>query len=92
MATTTFEAKVEILGELWIDYRLDEGFKSFFEYNDLGCPLAYAFSSGIISDQPEAKKMVEESFDLLLGSLGLDDDIGFVSLTELFDFLDPEVQ
>jgi len=83
--TTTFSNKCEILGELWMDYREDEEFQDFVEYNDLGLPLAYMVASGIIATPTEkAEDIVNETFDLFLGSMSIK-DIGFETLPDVFD-------
>jgi hypothetical protein len=88
MAQTTFSDKAQILSELWMDYRLDPDFKDFVEYNDLGLPLAYAIANGIVQSNEIADRFVEETFDLLLSGLGIE-DTGFESLLDLLD-IEPE--
>jgi hypothetical protein len=80
--TTDFRIKTEILADLWMDYRDDEEFKSYVEYNDLGLPLAYAISNGIVEASPMAEQFLNESFRLLLASLGIEDE-GFDNLTDV---------
>jgi hypothetical protein len=80
---TPFETQTQILADLWMDYRGDEEFQDFLEYNDLGLPLAYAISSGIVESSPLAKQYIEESFDLLLAGLKIEEDTGFDSLEDL---------
>jgi hypothetical protein len=72
--TTPFSSKCEILGELWLKYRSEEEFEDFLEYNDLGLPIAYAIANDIVKPLDLAKSFVEETFDLLLVSLGIEDD------------------
>lgn len=84
MAQTTFSDKCNILAELWMDYRGDEEFKDFIEYNDLGLPLAYAISNSIVESNSIADKFIDETFDLLLSGLGVEDE-GFESLSDLLD-------
>ena len=79
---TTYEAKCEILGELWIQYKHDEEFEDFIEYNDLGLPLAYAISGGIVHSTPIAENFIEETFELLLSGLEMEDE-GFDSLEDI---------
>ena len=81
---TDFRTKVEILAELWLDYRGDDEFKDFVEYNDLGLPLAYAVSNGIVEATTMAEQFIEESFSLLLAGLGLE-DTGFDVLQDLLE-------
>jgi hypothetical protein len=82
MTTTTFDNKCAILADVWLNYRNDEQFEDFIEYNDMGLPLAYAISEGIVNTTDLATKFVEETFDLLI--LGLEiDDTGFESLDDI---------
>ena len=79
---TTFDNKGSILAELWIDYKDDENFQDFIEYNDLGLPLAYCVANGIIETTPKSTGFIEEAFTLLL--TGLDqEDTGFDNLLDL---------
>jgi hypothetical protein len=80
--TTPFSKKCEILGDLWMDYRTNEEFQDFIEYNDLGLPLAYAVASDLIEILPIAESYIDETFSLLITSLGLT-DTGFDSLEEI---------
>ena len=87
MSKTTFDNKCQILGQLWLQYRDETNFKDFIEYNDLGLPLAYAISENIISSSNQAEKLINETFDLLLSGLGVD-DTGFDSIDDLFDIVE----
>ena len=42
--STPFSDKCNVLAELWMDYREEEGFKEIMSYGDLGFPLAFAIS------------------------------------------------
>ena len=55
-------------------YRSEEEFEDFLEYNDLGLPIAYAIANDIVKPLDLAKSFVDETFDLLLVALGLEDD------------------
>lgn len=79
---TTFENKCAILAELWISYRYDEQFTEFIAMNDLGLPLAYVIDTEIVAKTDTAVGFVEETFDLLLDSLGIE-DTGFEDFTDL---------
>jgi hypothetical protein len=82
MAQTTYSSKCEILAELWTDYRDDEEFADFIDYNDLGLPLAYAIANGIVESNDIAEGFVQESFRLLI--LGLEiEDTGFENLSDI---------
>ena len=71
---TTFENKCSILAELWMNERDDEDLKDLFSYGDLGFPLAYAIENGIVEETDKARSFIEEVFDLLISSYGLEDE------------------
>ena len=80
--TTSFENKTIILSDLWLNYRNDEDFVDFVSYNDLGLPLAYAISEGIVDSTETASNFINETFDLFLAGVGVD-DTGFESLDDV---------
>jgi hypothetical protein len=67
-----------------MDYRGEPEFEDFVQYNDLGLPLAYAISEGIVEKTDIATNFVNEAFDILLGALGIE-DTGFNTLDDLLD-------
>ena len=83
-ATPLF-SRAEILADLWMNYRDDEEFLDFVEYNDLGLPLSYAFANGIIESNENVEAMIDESFNLLLAAMETE-DTGFDSLDDLLGF------
>jgi hypothetical protein len=66
-----------------MDYRDDEDFKDFVEYNDLGLPLAYAIANNIVESNSLAEQFVEETFRLLLLGLEIKEDTGFDNLEDV---------
>ena len=80
-----FSKKCEILGDLWIEYRDDDNFKDFIEYNDIGLPLAYAVSSELATATPKGELYVNETWDLFIDSLGLDYNAEYESLDEMLE-------
>ena len=84
---TPIFSRAEILADLWLNYRDDEEFKDFLEYNDLGMPLAYALVNNIITEPTEhLVNLVNETFELLLAALDIEADTGFENLDDLFSF------
>jgi hypothetical protein len=67
-----------------MDYRSDEEFEPFIEYNDLGLPLSYAVAEKIIEKTPLLEQYINETWELLLDSLGIE-DMGFEQLSDLFE-------
>lgn len=84
-STTTFDDKCSILAEVWLNYRDEEMFNDFIEYNDLGLPLSYLISSGVVeAKSDQAKAFINETFDLLLAGANVE-DTGFTTLDEILD-------
>jgi ribosomal protein L37E len=81
---TSFENKCHILGEMWMNMRDAEDFEEFFEYNDLGLPLAYVLANNIAEPNKKSHEFVNETFDLLLEQLEIEDS-GFEELDELLN-------
>ena len=80
---TTLENKTIILADLWMNYRGDEEFDDFVEYNDLGLPLAYAISNKIVKNTDQSDMFINETFDLLLSALGISEDEGYETLDDI---------
>jgi hypothetical protein len=74
--------KCEILSDLWLNYKADDEFKDFIVYNDLGLPLAYAIAEGIVEATPIATNFINETFELLVAGLAIEDE-GFENLDEM---------
>ena len=79
---TGFDNRALILGQLWIQFKGDDEFSDFFEYNDLGLPLAFAFAEGIINHTPTLEQYINETWDLFIEGLDVE-DTGFDSLDDL---------
>lgn len=84
MSETSFYDKAAILAELWLNYRQDEEFQDFVEYNDLGLPLAYAVDNDIVVVTEKVVGFIEETFALLLDGLDVE-DTGFETLDDILD-------
>ena len=82
MLTTTFDNRALILGQLWVNYKTEDEWADFFEYNDLGLPLAFGFAEGIINHTPTLEQYINETWDLFLEGLGIEDE-GFEDIRDL---------
>ncbi len=69
----TFDNKITILGELWMNYRDDEDLQDFVEYNDLGLPLAYFLMNEIVLPTSQSELYINETYDLFIASLQVED-------------------
>lgn len=79
---TDFGSKVSILGELWANYQGDKNMSDFFEFNDIGLPLAYLVAEKLATATDEGSRFIEETFDLFMEALGIE-DTGFEFLDEV---------
>lgn len=80
--TTNFSNKIVILGEFYVRYQDDEEAEKFFEFNDIGLPLAYLANEELCDIRPDGAKYVAETFDLFLASVEVE-DTGFEDLDEV---------
>lgn len=81
--TTPIETRTDILADFYIEYKGDSQFDDFFSYNDLGLPLSYALSTGMVKGTDIANNFINETFDLLLEVLGITEDTGFETLDDI---------
>ena len=83
--TTTLENKIAILGKLWLDYKFDEDFQDFIEYNDVGLPLAFIVSENLATLSESGEKYLDETWNLFLESIGIE-DVGFDNLYQVLEW------
>jgi hypothetical protein len=88
-SSTPYSNKIEILADLWLNYRDEPEFEDFVEYNDLGLPLSFLLSNAIVKATPAAENFIDETFDLLLAGLNTA-DTGFETLDDLLALGDIE--
>ncbi len=82
---TPFEIKCDILSDLWMEYRDDQEFIDFIQYNDIGLPLAYFIANKIVTNTTISQQFIEETWNLFLGTLGITEDTGFETLDDILD-------
>lgn len=85
-----FADKTGILGQLWIDFREDDNFKAFMDYNDIGVPMAYFIAEGLVNPTPLGEQYVEESIDMMFKLLDINeedvDGLHEINLTTVLEF------
>ena len=80
---TPFETRCEILADLWMNYRDEESFKDFIQYNDIGLPASFLVSEDLAKPSEKLELLVNETFVLLMKALDVEDDTGFDSLDDM---------
>jgi hypothetical protein len=86
-----FADKTGILAQLWIDFREDDQFNAFMEYNDIGVPMAYYMAEGLVTGlTPLGEQYVEESIDMMFKLLEITeaevDELHEINLTTVLNF------
>jgi hypothetical protein len=67
--------KAGILGELWINYRDDEDFSNFIEYNDIGLPLAYFVAEGLVNEPTTlGEQYIIETFEMFAQAMDMTEE------------------
>jgi len=91
MSKTQFSNKCDILGALWLFYReqadTNEAWRVFFEYNDVGLPLAYLLSYETVIPNPDNKEAVdtvEETWDMFCSYIEIDPDGEYSVIEDCF--------
>lgn len=88
MATkTAFSTKCEILGTLWMWYKDTDNpnWREFFDWADLGLPLAYTVWQGLATAKPEGKDIVEETWKVFCDMISIDANGKYDDLKSAFD-------
>jgi hypothetical protein len=80
---TPFETRCNILADLWLSYRDEIDFKDFIQYNDVGLPAAFIVSEELATPNDRLKLMINETFDLLLKAMEIEEDTGFESIDDM---------
>jgi len=81
---TDFSNVCDILGTLYANYKEEDDFRDFIEFNDLGLPLAYLTKENLAVPSDDGAKYIMETWELFLLSLDLE-DIGFTDLDSVLD-------
>lgn len=82
---TDFTKVCEILGLLYANYKEDEEFQDFIDFNDLGLPLAYFASERLCEVSDDGARYIMETWLLFLKGLGLEDTGGWDNLDDVFE-------
>ena len=81
-SNTPFSKRCEIISDLWIKYGDEPDLDDFVSYNDLGLVLGFAINEDIVKTTKVAEGYVNETFDLFLEAMGLD-DTGFETVEQI---------
>lgn len=78
--------KAEIIFEFINDYRDDEAFQDFFNYNDLGVPMAVMIVNDLVILNEGGVRVLDETWESLCENLNdADVEYDYESLNELIE-------
>ena len=86
-----FADKAGIMATLWLEFKEDDDFSAFVDYNDIGLPLAYCQANGLVKETtPLGEQYILETtnmfFDLLEITEAEVDELEDQSLTAILLF------
>jgi len=77
--------KAGIINEFTYDNISNPKYKDFFEYNDLGIPLAISFYSDLCILSPQGISVLNETYENICELLDIDSNDEFETIDEFFD-------
>ena len=81
-SSTPFEARALILGQFFVNFSDEDDWADFSAHNNLGLPLAFAYTEGIVGHTSRLEATVNETWNLFLQELGIT-DTGFETIQDL---------
>lgn len=88
MSKTLFSSKCQVLGELWLYYREDaannENWREFFQWADIGLPMAYMAWQGVVTIKAEGEEYVNNAYDVFCEMISIDPSVEYPSLGHAF--------
>jgi hypothetical protein len=75
--------KIAVLADLYLNYRDEEQFKEFADYNDIGLPIAHLVHTGLCTMNKSGEIYVEETYDLLVTAMGVDPEESYVTIEDM---------
>lgn len=79
------ERKVSCVAECWIVTRHIEQWSEIIRYGDVGFPLAWAHSEDMCKLTKRGEQFVDELYQIIVETLGLDPDKEYKDFEEMLD-------
>ncbi len=79
-----YSKKCLILADFWLNYKDEEEFNDFVEYNDIGLPLAFMITENIVESTQVGEIYVNEAWELLCAALNVDSKQNYDTLEDMF--------
>lgn len=78
-----FDNKIVILSDLWTTYKNKREWQDFFDYNDIGLPLAFMIDQKIVEANEVGIRYIDETYELLCETLTLDSKDSYDDLEQM---------
>lgn len=93
MSKTTFSNRCTVLGTLWAFYKDtdNETWRGFFEWADLGLPLAYMVWMDFAKPTNNGRESIEEVWEVFCNMIDIDPNGEYESLNDAFNASDHPV-
>jgi hypothetical protein len=82
------DRKIGVLADLYLNYRDEDQFKEFADYNDIGLPIAHLVHTGLCNMNREAEVYVEETYDLLISAMGVDPELDYQTIDDMLESME----
>lgn len=84
---TTLDNRCAVLGGLWLFFKdtENETWSEFFEWADLGLPLAYMRWQELVELKPEAINLIDETWLVFCEMIDIDPEGEYANLSDAFD-------
>jgi hypothetical protein len=99
MSKTPFSNQCAVLGGLWLNYReeaqTNEAWSEFFDYNDIGLPLAYLNVEGLANSEgiSEAVDIIRETWEMFCSYIEISPDGKYETIQDAWNASDrPELK
>ena len=82
------DRKIGVLADLYLNYRDEDQFKEFADYNDIGLPIAHLVHTGLVTMNKEGEIYIEETYDLLISAMGVDPEGNYETIEDMLQFME----
>jgi hypothetical protein len=80
----SFSRKCDLLAEVHVEASWNDELNEFRKYNDVGLPLSYLLSIGMVELKgDEGRVHIEETWELLCEALEVDNDTDYSNIDEM---------
>ncbi|MFZ9242597.1 MAG: hypothetical protein ACO295_05235 [Sediminibacterium sp.] len=81
------KTKSSLITEFLVENDGEEEFEEFFQFNNIGIPLAVSITNNLVEKlTPEGERYIEETWGFLCATLDIDPDGQYNGIEDIIDF------